>query len=190
MSSQRRFLLPALVLCAAFGALTGFAPSIDDWKRVQVGNTPLSLEIPGTKLKVGELEKFEGQGDWVKTTQDFDFENDDYFVKATVFEGRPGTKADLGFLKTVLKNVLHELDAVKPGPREVSRDDSELGERPAIRGVYNVHPDKKDENYVVSLTLVGDGDKVYAVTIVSYPDLKTGSDYAARTHKSVEFKKK
>ncbi|MBX3110492.1 MAG: hypothetical protein KF857_00660 [Fimbriimonadaceae bacterium] len=190
MSSQRRFITQAFVLCAALAALTGFAPSRDDWKRVQVGSTPLTMEIPGDKFKAGEVEKSEAQGDWVKTSQDFDFENDDYFVRATVFEGRPGTKADATFLKTVMKSVLKELDGSQAGPKEIERSDSELGDHPAVRGVYSVHPEKKDENYVVSLTLVGDGEKVYSVSIVSYPDLKAGTESAARTHKSVEFKKK
>ena len=189
MSSQRRFILPAIILCASF-ALTGFAPRQDEWKRVQVGSTPLSIEIPGTKFKPGEVEKSEGQGDWVKTSQDYDFENDDYFVRATVYTGRAGTKADATFLKTVMKSVLKELDPSKTGPKQIERNDGDLDERPAIRAVYSVHPDKKDDNYVVSMTLIGDGDKVYSVSIVSYPDLKAGSEMAARSHKSVQFKKK
>ncbi|MBS1709491.1 MAG: hypothetical protein JSS65_12325 [Armatimonadetes bacterium] len=179
----------ALVLFAAVTALTGFAPATDEWKRVKVGTTPLSMEIPGTKYKVAEVEKSEGQGDWVSTSQDYDFDNDDYFVRASVYKGRAGTKADLKFLKTIRDSVLKELDPVKPGPKMIEQDDKEIEDHPALRGVYSVHPDKKADNYVVSLTFIGDGDKVYAVTIVSYPDMKASSDSAARTHKSIQFKK-
>ncbi len=188
MPSQTSHSFRAAVLSLALVALVGFAPRQDEWKRVRVGNTPVSMEIPGTKFKPGEVERSQAQGDWVATSQDFDFDNDDYFVRVTVYKGRPGTKVDNSFIKTRLASILKELDGNKPGPKEVESSNLDIADHPAHRGVYSVHPDKADDNYVVRLTMIGDGDTLYVTTVVSYPSIKSGTESAEKTHKSVEFK--
>lgn len=156
------------------------------WTRQYLGDSLLSMELPG-KLVQGETQEVNDGKDWVKSTTEFNFENDDYFVQASVFAGDNTTKADAPFLGKVMTSVM---DGVKGDGTPITKVDSnkeDLDKMPALRESYKVGSGK--EEFIMKVALVGENNKVYAVIAVAFPDVNGSVEMADRTFKSIRFTK-
>ncbi|MGE3125882.1 MAG: hypothetical protein AB7F50_07355 [Fimbriimonadaceae bacterium] len=61
------------------------------WERVQIGASPVSMQMPG-KLLSQPRNQLPEEGDWVRTVEEFVYSDDNVFVMASVFAGAEGTK--------------------------------------------------------------------------------------------------
>lgn len=185
--SVRKSLITATVIGLAVVAPVVLLALPQAWSRQFVGESNLSFEIPG-KLKKGEPETVTDANDWVRTSLDYTFDNDDFFVQVTVFTGGPSVKVDGEFLKKVMKDVM---EGVKEDDTPVTTMDTnaeELDGAPALRSNFKVGTGK--EQFIMRVGLVGEKNMVYAVIAVAFPDSPASMTAAERTLKSLRFTRK
>lgn len=158
----------------------------DKWTRQFLGDSLLSLELPG-KLVTGETEQVNDGKDWVKSTTEYNFENDDYFVQCSVFTGDNTTKADGPFLSKVMASVLEGVQQDGTTAVKVDSNKEDIDKMPALRETHRVGTGK--EQFLMKVALVGENNKVYAIIAVAFPDVPGSVDMADRTFKSIRFTK-
>jgi len=156
------------------------------WTRQFLGDSLLSLELPG-KLVAGETEQVNDGKDWVKSTTEFNFENDDFFVQCSIFAGDRTTKADGPFLTKVMASVLEGVQQDGTTAVKVDSNKEDIDKMPALVETHRVGTGK--DQFLMKVALIGENNKVYAVIAVSFPDVTGSVEMGERAIKSIRFTK-
>jgi hypothetical protein len=163
---SRTKLIP-IALVAALAFAGGAFALQDAWKRQYLGKTAFSLNLPGKIVSVGET-KVEDKDDWVVTTDDYTYENDDFYVLISVFHGKPGTTATEKHLTQVAKDLVTGISENEDSVKETGKKLGKLDEKLTITQSHVLG--KGEEASLFKSFLLGDGKDVYAVMAVGYPD--------------------
>ncbi len=156
------------------------------WTRQYLGDSLLSIELPG-KLVAGETEQVNDGKDWVKSTTEYNYENDDFFVQASIFAGDRTTKADGPFLAKVMTSVLEGVQEDGTTAVKIDSSKDDIDKMPALVETHRVGTGEKQ--FIMKVALVGENNKVYAVIAVSFPDVTGSVEMGARAIKSIRFTK-
>lgn len=159
------------------------ARTADRWKRQSIPNAKLSIELPGP-LTLQKRTDVKDEADWVKRFTDYAFENDEFIVTATLFEGRGEQKVDKKFLTKVMEQFVGgAADGLKNAKRLHLNEDP-LSKRPALRALYQIG--KGAEKFYLRLGLVGDGSSVAVVMAVYFAEKGSPAQSAERVIKSLK----
>lgn len=183
------------------------------WKRYYVGSTALSVEAP-VAIGAGVPEKVDDPKDWVSKMTDYMVELPGYYLQITVFEGKEGTKADYTKLAAVMKDTVEVFadDAYttaftpsedgkggtlalnpiqgKTPKAKVTLDASLVGQQdgqPAL--LADMSRVQGNDKSVLKFRLIGDGNTVYAIFGIGFPDDAEGMKGLDRILKSLRYKK-
>lgn len=162
---SRSKLIPVAVVAAL--AFAGGALAFQDaWKRQYLGKTAFSLNLPGKIVSAGET-KVEDKDDWVLTTDDYTYENDDFYVLVSVFRGKPGTTATEKHLTQVAKDLVAGVSENEDSVKETGKKVGKVDEKVTI--IQSHVLGKGESASLFKSFLLGDGKDVYAVMAVGYP---------------------
>ncbi|MFM9873033.1 MAG: hypothetical protein ACKVQS_06155 [Fimbriimonadaceae bacterium] len=164
MMSRSKLIPVALVAALAFAG--GALALQDAWKRQYLGKSAFSLNLPGKIVSTGET-KVEDKDDWVLTTDDYTYENDDFFILISVFHGKPGTTATEKHLTQVAKDLVTGISENEDSVKEMGRKVGKLDEKMIITQSHVLG--KGEQSSLFKSFLLGDGQDVYAVMAVGYP---------------------
>lgn len=181
MNSSRIALVLAGVLVVAGVGLA----AQEAWKRQYIGKSAFSVVLPGSLESAGET-KVEDKEDWVVKTDDYTFENDDVFVLITVFHGKAGTLASDRHLATVAKDLVTGISEGEDAVKELGRKVGKLDEKPTVLQSHLLG--SGDTASLFKSFLLGDGNKVYAVMAVGYPNDPKSVAAVDRVLGSVRYK--
>ncbi len=162
---SRSKLIPVALIAALAFAGAAFAVQ-DAWKRQYLGKTAFSLGLPGKLVSAGET-KVEDKDDWVLTTDDFTYENDDFYILISVFHGKAGTTATEKHLSQVAKDLVTGISENEDAVKETGRKVGKMDEKLTITQSHVLG--KGEEASLFKSFLLGDGKDVYAVMAVGYP---------------------
>lgn len=185
-----------------------------NWARQYIGETSLSLELP-VKLGAGVSDEALDPKDWVAKTTDYIVEGDTFYAQVSVFDGKAGKLADKDRLgkvvadsveeicsdtytvqliesdgKTMLKMVPKEGAKPLPEGHQFKMLDASVGmidEKPAIRTTVQVTED--GSTYQLKLALIGDGNTVFMILGICFPEEAQSVKDLDRIIKSVRYKK-
>lgn len=162
--SRTRLVPVALVTALAFAG--GALALQEAWKRQYLGKSAFSLSLPGKVVSVGET-KVEDKDDWVLTTDDYTYENDDFYILVSVFRGKPGTSATEKHLSQVAKDLVTGISENEGAVKETGRKVGKVDEKMTI--IQSHVLGKGESASLFKSFLLGDGRDVYAVMAVGYP---------------------
>lgn len=177
-----------IALVVASGLLIsaiGFAVQQVAWKRTYLGKTAFSISLPGTLEDAGET-KVEDKADWVSKTDDYVFEDDNMFILISVFHGKPGTVASTKHLATVGKDLVTGISEGENSVRENGRKEGVLDDKPTLLQSHILGKDR--EKNVFKSFLLGDGNKVFAVMAIGFPDDPKSVAAIDRALSSIRYK--
>ncbi len=172
-------------LLASILAVAAVAGAVVAPKRVYVGDSALSLVLDGS-LGDAAVENVTDDEDWVVKATDYTVESDIYVLQVSVFEGKKGTQATTAFLRTVAKDIITGLSGKGSKVELVSNNEEKVDEKAAIRQTHKVTD--ADGTVVVKSTLIGDGQNVYLVMGVCFPDVKGSVEGIDKIMRSVRYK--
>ena len=154
--------------------------------RQYVGSSKFSMDLP-SKLGEAAVETVTDDQDWAVKCTDYAVETDRYVLQISVFEGKKGTKADAGFLKSVVKDVLVGLGSGKGTKVEqVGSLETKIDDKPFLKQTHRLTTDQ--ESYIVKAGLLGDGTTVYMVLAICLPEVKGATEEVDGLMKSIRYK--
>lgn len=180
----RTRLIPVALLGALVFAGGAYAQQ-EVWKRQYVGKSALSMSLPGKLESAGET-KVEDKDDWVVTTDDFTFESDDFFLLISVFNGKSGTKSDDKHLAQVGKDLVMGISESEDAVKENGKKVGKLDEKPTL--IQSHVLGKGEDASLFKSFLLGDGNKVYAVMAIGYPNDPKSVAAIDKVFASIRFK--
>lgn len=177
-----------LIPVALVGALVfagGAYAQQNTWKRIYVGKSAFSLSLPN-ELKSQGVTEVEDKEDWVVSTDEYEYQGEDFILLVSVFNGKAGTKADERHLAQVAKDLVTGLGSDGESVKETGRKTGKVDERPTILQAH-ILGTGEDASLFKSF-LLGDGSKVYAVMAIGYPNDPKSVAAIDKVFASIRFK--
>ncbi|MCC6402547.1 MAG: hypothetical protein IT207_00900 [Fimbriimonadaceae bacterium] len=140
------------------------APTSGPWVRVRLGDSPVTLEMPG-KLVEQSRASVPEEGDWVRSVQEYVYSDDHVFVMASVFTGVEGTKVSDAQLQEAMTALIYGLASSEEKLRTVYTTAATYGSSFARRRQIEIGP--ADGVFYVDLLVVAVGHRLAAVVTLT-----------------------
>lgn len=178
--------LPALALLLSAQAAPPVARAQATPPRHFLGESAFSFEMQG-ELKQVRAQVIDPPQDWLVKVTDWENPNEDLFIAASIFEGKPGTKMDKPFLKKAVTEFVEGMEGENEEAKMVSNDAVTIDDQLAHRAAYRIG-EGKEAMFIQSIFLAADTN-LYSLVAVYFQESGKSADAAKKAVDSVRFKK-
>lgn len=157
------------------------------WKRQYVPNSAFSVLLPG-KLTAENDTVVEDKNDWVEKSTDHVYQSvkDGYSIQITTFFGKKNVVANAAHLEKMAKDIVVGISEKEDSVREMGKKSIKIDEKPVL---IQSHSMGKDSDRVIFKSLLlGDGNKVYVVMAVGFPEETNSMPSIDKVMNSVRYK--